>query len=152
MRSGHRTNTFQPAVFLAGTVHHRTKRPLPNGVSRGKRRHNEKIIQLGAKNMFNNSLGSTIIITAIGLWFAHGCYLNTRLGQVHQKLDRILESFNGLRQYLYEIDSQFDEERQLLEALNNSIRKGSPGLDGMNHMELIQRKEARGQRTLDTSF
>jgi hypothetical protein len=33
---------------------------------------------------------STIVWTAIALWFAHGWYLNTRLNAIHDKLDRIL--------------------------------------------------------------
>jgi len=37
------------------------------------------------------SIKTTIVLTAIGLWFAHGWYLNTRLNAIHDKLDRLLE-------------------------------------------------------------
>jgi hypothetical protein len=36
------------------------------------------------------SIQSTIILTAVGLWFAQGWYLNSRLNDVHAKLDLIL--------------------------------------------------------------
>ena len=99
------------------------------------------------------SIESTIIVTAIALWFAHGWYLNTRLERVHAKLDRMLECFDGLRQYLYEIDPQFDEERRLFAELEESIRQpGSMSFAGMNHMELIRKKEQSGERTLQTPF
>ena len=40
----------------------------------------------------------TIVLTAVVLWFAQGWYLNTRLEQVHAKLDRVLECINELKQ------------------------------------------------------
>jgi hypothetical protein len=43
------------------------------------------------------TIESTIIVTAVLLWFAHGWYLNTRLERVHAKLDLLLDNFNGLR-------------------------------------------------------
>ena len=39
--------------------------------------------------------GETIIAAAVGLWFAQGWYLNTRLERVHKKLDLIFEQFDG---------------------------------------------------------
>ena len=62
--------------------------------------------------MFDSGVEKTVVITAVVLWFAHGWYLNNRLLQVHEKLDQVLEQFNGLRNYLYEIDPQFDDERE----------------------------------------
>ena len=44
------------------------------------------------------TIETTIIVTAVILWFAHGWYLNTRLERVHAKLDRVLECFDGLRE------------------------------------------------------
>jgi hypothetical protein len=102
--------------------------------------------------MFESSIERTIIITAIILWFAHGWYLNERLKYVHEKLDRVLEAFDGLRDYLYEIDPQFDDERQLQEDLHESLDNGSVSFSGMNHMELIKKKEQAGKRTLSTSL
>jgi hypothetical protein len=102
--------------------------------------------------MFESGIEKTIIITAIVLWFAHCWYLNERLKHVHEKLDRVLEAFDGLRDYLYEIDPQFDDERQLLEDLHESLDTGSMSFSGMNHMELIEKKEQAGKRTLNTPF
>ena len=87
---------------------------------------------------------------AIALWFATGWYLNERLKLVHAKLDRVMEAFDGLREYLYEIDPQFDEERRLLDGLH-SDRPGTM-FDGMEHMELTKAKEESGRRTLHSSF
>ena len=42
-----------------------------------------------------------------------------RLAEVHKKLDAVLGEFNCLRQYLYEIDAQFDDERQSNDAVMN---------------------------------
>jgi hypothetical protein len=95
---------------------------------------------------------TTVIATAVALWFAQGWYLNTRLERVHAKLDRALECFDGLRDYLYEIDPQFDEERRLLSELDMSLNSEKTSFAGLNHMELIRKKEAAGKRTLNTPF
>lgn len=100
--------------------------------------------------MFESGIEKTIIITAIVLWFAHGWYLNERLKHVHKKLDHVIEALDGLRDYLYEIDPQFDDERQLLEDLHESLDSGSVSFSGMNHMELLKKKEREGKRTLNT--
>src|SRR5438034_2471157 len=96
------------------------------------------------------SIETTIIITAIFLWFAQGWYLNTRLERVHKKLDLVLECFDGLRTYLYEIDPQFEEERNLEADLHESVQAGSMSFSGMSHMELLRKKEKAGKRTLKT--
>lgn len=104
--------------------------------------------------MFNSSVEMTVILTAIALWFAHGWYLNERLKAVHAKLDTVLDQFNGLREYLYEIDPQFDDERESSERFEGHM--SDPGsndmLAGMNDMELIREKEKAGKRTLVTPF
>lgn len=102
--------------------------------------------------MFESGIEKTIIITAIISWFAHGWYLNERLKNVHEKLDRVLDTFDGLRDYLYEIDPQFNDERQLLEDLRESLDNGSVSFSGVNHMELIEKKKQAGKRTLDIPF
>ncbi len=89
---------------------------------------------------------------AVALWFATGWYLNERLKLVHDKLDRLFENFNGLREYLYEIDPQFDEERRLLIELNESLENGGISFAGKEHMNLTKDKRDRGYRTLNTSF
>ncbi len=92
------------------------------------------------------SIETTIIVKAVVLWFAHGWYLNTRLERVHAKLDRVLECFDGLREYLYEIDSQFDDERHLLADQDESTEKGSVTFARANHMKLTKEKERAGKR------
>ncbi len=89
---------------------------------------------------------------AVVLWFATGWYLNERLKFVHQRLDSVLEQFNGLREYLYEIDPQFDEERRLMIELYSSLEDGSFSFAGKEHMDLTKEKKDRGYRTLNTSF
>ena len=96
--------------------------------------------------MFEFTTEKTIILTAIVFWFAHGWYLNERLKLVHERLERTLEAFDGLRDYLYEIDPQFDDERESWRAFNND----ESTFAGMNHMELIRKKEEAGKRTLTT--
>jgi hypothetical protein len=98
--------------------------------------------------MFDTGLERTIIVTAIALWFAHGWYLNEKLKLVHKKLDRVFEAFDGLRDYLYEIDPQFDDER----ASNLAFENDESMFSGMNGMELITRKKQNGKRTLNTLF
>ena len=44
--------------------------------------------------MFDTSIERTIVLTAVGLWFAHGWYLNTRLNAVHKKLDALMEGMD----------------------------------------------------------
>jgi hypothetical protein len=98
--------------------------------------------------MFESSVERTIIGAAIALWFAHGWYLNTRLREVHQKLDLVLECFDGLRDYLYEIDPQFDDERRS----NRAVFNEESLLAGMDDFELLKRKKEEGKRTLNTPF
>jgi hypothetical protein len=98
--------------------------------------------------MFESGLEKTIIGTAFALWFAHGWYLNDRLLRVHEKLDKLLDNFNGLQEYLYEIDPQFDDERQSREAFEN----GDSMFAGLDDMKLKKQKEKDGKRTLSTPF
>lgn len=95
----------------------------------------------------------TVAVGLILLWFANGWYLNNRLRDVHRKLDLTLECLDGLKEYLYEIDPQFDDERELNQELADSL-DGKPAnvFAGMEHMELIKRKESAGRRTLLTPF
>jgi hypothetical protein len=102
--------------------------------------------------MLGTPIERTVVTTAIVSWFAFGWYLNARLERLHKKLDVILQQFDGLRHYLYEKDSQFDDERQLLDELDESLENGTTSFAGMNHMELTKQKEAQGRRTLDTPF
>ncbi len=97
--------------------------------------------------MSDSQTSLTVIITAVVLWFAHGTYLNIKLKEVHDKLDKVLDSFNGLRNYLYEIDPQFNDERE-----SNAVVGRGDFLSGMDDMDIRKRKEESGQRTLRTLF
>ena len=98
--------------------------------------------------MFESEIEKTIIGTALVLWFAHGFYLNDRLKVVHKKLDKSLDAFDGLRDYLYEIDPQFDDERESLRNFND----GKDLFAGMNDIKLTRLKEKAGKRTLNAKF
>jgi hypothetical protein len=98
--------------------------------------------------MFDSDIERTVIGTAIGLWFAHGWYLNQRLQKVHDKLDLVFENFNGLRDYLYEIDPQFDDERRAREAFESHAHIFA----GKDELDIRSRKAELGQRTLSTGF
>jgi hypothetical protein len=104
--------------------------------------------------MMDSSVERTVILTAIALWFAHSWYLNERLKSVHAKLDSVLDQFNGLREYLYEIDPQFDDERESSDRFEKhmSAPESNDIFAGMNDMELISEKEKVGRRTLNTPF
>lgn len=98
--------------------------------------------------MLYSGLERTIIVTAIVLWFALGWYLNVRLKHVHTKLDQLMEAFDGLRHYLYEIDPQFDDERSNLA----NFAEGNSMFAGMENLDLTKKKELEGKRTLNTPF
>ena len=104
--------------------------------------------------MLDGPVEKTVVLTAVALWFAQGWYLNERLKSVHAKLDSVLRQFNGLREYLYEIDPQFDEERTLHErfARHMSDPNSVDIFVGMENMESIEAKERAGKRTLNTPF
>ena len=103
--------------------------------------------------MFELGIEKTIIGTAIALWFAHGWYLNERLKSVHEKLDAIQGTFNGLREYLYEVDPQFDDERLSRENFEKHMNGENEDMfAGYNDCELERTKKLEGKRTLDTPF
>lgn len=104
--------------------------------------------------MFHLSIGWVVILTAIALWFAIGWYLNEQLKSVHAKLDAALDQFNGLREYLYEIDPQFDDERESNERFGAHMadQESKDTLSGMDDMELLRQKKEAGKRTLNTPF
>jgi hypothetical protein len=95
------------------------------------------------------SIQATIIVTAVVLWFAQGFYLNDRLREVHKKLNNVLDELNGLRQYLYEIDPQFDDERESLAKVH---AEPPEFLSGYDDIKLLERKKAAGKRALNTPF
>ena len=88
------------------------------------------------------------------LWVALAWQIASRfnrlLERIDGRLDRIFEHLKGLREYLYEIDPQFDDERELLDALHST--RPETMFDGMDLMELEKSKKAAGRRTLDSMF
>lgn len=104
--------------------------------------------------MFHLSLGEIVVLTGIALWVAIGWYMNERLKSVHVKLDAVLDQLNGLREYLYEIDPQFNDERESNERFGAHMAdpNSSDILAGMDDMELLKHKKAEGKRTLNTPF
>lgn len=88
------------------------------------------------------------LLIAVGLWFAIGFYLNSKLALLHAKLDKLHEQFDGLREYLYEIDPQFDDERDSARAFH----EGRSMFAGAHDLELQREKKENGRRTLRSSF
>ena len=84
--------------------------------------------------MFENGIERTMIITAVVLWFAHGWYLNERLKHVHKKPDRLLDAFDRLRDRLYEIAPQFNDECES----RMSFQNGDSMFAEMNDTELMR--------------
>jgi hypothetical protein len=89
-----------------------------------------------------------IVIVLLVLWFPHAWYLNLRLKQANKKLDRLQQAFEGLREYLYEIDPQFDDERRS----QHDFEYNEAIFSGMKETELQRRKRQAGKRTLVTPF
>lgn len=104
--------------------------------------------------MFDSPVEQTVVLTGVASWFAHGWYLNERLKSVRAKLDAMFEQFNGLREYLYAIDPQFDDERASLARVETHMEDPSKGgmFAGMDNWELLQEKRKAGKRTLNTPF
>ena len=42
------------------------------------------------------TIESLVVASAVALWFANGWYLNTRLNEVHRKLDAALETLAAI--------------------------------------------------------
>lgn len=99
--------------------------------------------------MFDSGIEKTIICTAVVLWFATGWYLNYRLKHLHAKLDLVLNQFNGLRRYLYEIDPQFDDGKSLSEDSKKLRSKGKSGLSGLNLVQYFRQRKAEAKLNLE---
>jgi hypothetical protein len=97
--------------------------------------------------MKSMSIEAVIVVTVIALCVVQGLYLNLLVGELNKKLDTILDRFDGLRTYLYEIDPQFDDERQALGAFFSN----SSTFAGKDHIDLLKRKRELGKRTLKYS-
>lgn len=91
-----------------------------------------------------------LLVLLSGLVALGACvlYLGLRLNKAQKKLDRLLSAMDGLREYLYEIDPQFDDERKSHQDFeyNESIFAGT------TDTALQRRKKQQGRRTLNTPF
>jgi hypothetical protein len=94
------------------------------------------------------TVGITVIVLLVVVLslVARGYYLANELKRVNDKLDKVLEQFDGLREYLYEIDPQFDDEREAGRAFENDEHLFA----GIDDLQLKERKESEGRRTLNT--
>lgn len=86
-----------------------------------------------------------VVAVAVYAVFAH---VNAKTQEVKDKIDRVMEQLDGLREYLYEIDPQFDDER----ASNAAFERGDDMFAGYEDFKLIEKKEREGRRTLNTPF
>ena len=86
--------------------------------------------------------------------FVNAWYLSEKLKDVHKKLDWLSKNFIGLREYLYEIDPQFDDERASRNRFDEHMSdpESNDMLAGMDDLELTTGKERLGKRTLNTPF
>lgn len=89
-----------------------------------------------------------LVIVLLLIWIPHAWYLSLRLKQANRKLDSLQQSFEGLREYLYEIDPQFDDERRS----QHDFEYNQALFSGMKETELQRKKRVAGKRTLVTPF
>lgn len=76
-------------------------------------------------------------------------FLREKLAKVDHKLDVVLDRFEGLRLYLYEIDPQFEDER----ASNERVwAEDAHPLDMAEDAALMTRKKEEGRRMLTSPF
>jgi hypothetical protein len=76
-------------------------------------------------------------------------FLREKLAKADHKLDVVLDRFEGLRLYLYEIDPQFDDER----ASDARVwAEDAHPLDMAEDAALLTRKKNEGRRMLNSPF
>lgn len=98
--------------------------------------------------MLNGSVELWVLLLVIVALGTYSLYLGLRLKRAHQKLDRLLSAMDGLREYLYEIDPQFDDERKS----NQDFEYNESIFAGTQDTALQRRKKQQGRRTLNTPF
>jgi len=90
------------------------------------------------------------VLCAGAIFFVlHGLAIEKRLKNMQRQLDLVLSNFDGLRNYLYEIDPQFDDERH---SDNDLADIDANPMAAYDDLQLLQRKESAGRRTLNTRF
>lgn len=94
------------------------------------------------------SLLSAFVVIAVVLLLQISL-LRDKLAKMDHKLNVVLDRFEGLRQYLYEIDPQFDDER----ASDARVwAEDAHPLDMAEDAQLLSRKRKEGRRTLNSGF
>ena len=98
-----------------------------------------------------NDAGLIFVAIAV-VWLGLAWQINRRFQVLEDRLDdrvsAIHEQFAGLRDYLYENDPQFDDER----SLEDHSVDGGDAWAGKDLHDLRLEKESRGQRTLSSRF
>ena len=98
---------------------------------------------------------STLLLVFIGAfaaWLVISWTFAKLLAPVDKKLDDVLAQLEGLRQYLYEIDPQFDDERASNAQMEADRQSPEGGVGAMFDSFLMRDKEDAGKRTLNTRF
>jgi hypothetical protein len=94
---------------------------------------------------------NTVTIVLLVCVFVLGIYvtgISAQLKQANAKIDLVLSNFDGLRDYLYEIDTQFDDERES----DKDMEDDSNSMAAYHDFQLLDSKEKSGRRTLNTPF
>ena len=94
------------------------------------------------------TLTDTAWLIGLLLFFGIRHIINKRHEELDAKIDGLYRQFEGLRNYLYEIDPQFDDERRAAKDFEEGVDMYS----GQREMELIRSKQAEGRRILLTPF
>jgi hypothetical protein len=67
---------------------------------------------------------------------------------MRKRVDETYGDIHEITQWLIEIDPRFDEERRVKDSAIEEIDAGEFTLAGMHHLDLVNEKEERGERTL----
>ena len=98
--------------------------------------------------MLSQSAVSSLLLGGMVFLVFYTLSLSRQLREADRKIDLLLANFNGLREYLYEIDPQFNDERES----NNDMDDESNTMVAFDDMKLLEAKEAAGHRTLNSPF
>ena len=99
--------------------------------------------------MVNDGSASWLAFIALLPVIFYVASMREKISSMEKKLDLTLETLDGLRRYLYEIDPQFDDERASESEMNDAM---SSPMAAYDDLKLIESKEAAGKRTLTTRF
>lgn len=95
-----------------------------------------------------NALITLLFLTSGSILWMVISNLHEKISELKKKTDLIISALDGLREYLYEIDPQFDDERETARAFENDEHIFA----GMDDLKLLMNKREQGKRTLNTTF